>query len=962
MMQIVLDLLNSNLRSNRLVITLACSVGMSVSAMAQDETAAAATPAKKPPTTSPAASTKKPPKYKPIAEVTKDAEKIEGLFTLYRKDQHLYAEIKANQFNKPLLAPIAIARGMASAGTPLNFGDEWVIYFRRIGDNVHLVRKNIHYEAPKGSPLAKAVKQNYTDSVLMALPIVAAAGEKGPVLIDFADIFFKDFAGMGLGNIDRKRTSWHSVKAFKNNIELQVEATFQRGGSGFYFSFGEDGIVDRRGVTVVIHYSLTNLPEGGYKPRYADQRVGHFISATRDYGSKNPDTTFTRRINRWHLVKANPKAKLSPPKKQLVWWVEDNVPHEFRPYVEEGILEWNKAFEKIGFRNAIGVRWQNERDDFDPEDTNYCTFRWITTPFTFAMSGLRANPITGEMIDGDVIFDASWIRAWKDEYAYLMGVPAAAGATNAEVSEPQILGAGEIISPMMATKQGFGLPSRLITHRLNQRMAAGESVAELVPSSWSPLMVQLSKRLAPNKFTSCQYGFAKRHEFRLAALALAATKGDGKASPELPEEFLGQAIKEVVMHEVGHSLGLRHNFKASSIRTLEEINDPAITREKGMVGSVMDYNPLNIAGPGKKQGDYAATSIGPYDYWAIEYAYKPLEASKEKTGLKEIAARSPEGDLAYATDEDLYSSSDPLVNTYDLGNDPLEFGRQRMELAKGLLADLDDKVVRDGESWARLRSAFSMLLGQFGDAAYLATSTVGGQYISRDFKGGENGHDPVQPVPGEKQRAALAFIVKEILSDEAFKFSPEVLRRLTTEQWYHWGSDSMFFGGSDFSVYDRILSIQKIPLNSCLGSSVLRRVQNQHLLSEEGANPLKMSEIFRTLTDNVWAELKSADGRISCSTIRRNLQREHLSRLSKIVISGGGNSYSDSFGFVVFFGGSGSYPADARSLARMHLREIAGLIEVTSNKDMDDATRAHLEEAGIQITKVLDARFEATGP
>ena len=87
--------------------------------------------------------------------------------------------------------------------------------------------------------------------------------------------------------------------------------------------------------------------------------------------------------------------------------VEDTVPHEYRPYVEQGILEWNKAFEKIGFRNALGVRWQNERDDFDPEDINYCTFRWITTSSTFAMSGLRANPLDGEMIDGDVIFDAS---------------------------------------------------------------------------------------------------------------------------------------------------------------------------------------------------------------------------------------------------------------------------------------------------------------------------------------------------------------------------------------------------------------------------------------------------------------------------------------------------------------------------------------------------------------------------
>ena len=143
----------------------------------------------------------------------------------------------------------------------------------------------------------------------------------------------------------------------------------------------------RRGITLVIHYSLAKLPEAGYNPRLADHRVGHFLNATKDFGGNDPDTNFVRIINRWRLEKADPKAKLSPPKKQIVWWVERHRAARIRPYVEEGILEWNKAFEKIGFRNAIAVRWQNERDEFDPEDINYCTFRWITTSSTFAMSG-----------------------------------------------------------------------------------------------------------------------------------------------------------------------------------------------------------------------------------------------------------------------------------------------------------------------------------------------------------------------------------------------------------------------------------------------------------------------------------------------------------------------------------------------------------------------------------------------
>ncbi len=115
------------------------------------------------------------------------------------------------------------------------------------------------------------------------------------------------------------------------------------------------------------------------------------------------------------------------------------------------------------------------------------------------------------------------------------------------------------------------------------------------------------------------------------------------------------------MHEVGHSLGLRHNFKASTMLTADQLNDTSITHTRGLVGSVMDYNPINIAPKGKKQGDFFTTTIGPYDYWAIEYAYKPVEGD-EAAELKKIAARAPEHDLGFASDEDLYLNDDPYVN------------------------------------------------------------------------------------------------------------------------------------------------------------------------------------------------------------------------------------------------------------------------------------------------------------
>jgi hypothetical protein len=970
--------------THRIGLCLATSCLVVLTALVSINVAEAAEPTPKPPS-----------KYKPFDEVTKDAKKYEGLFDLYQKDEHLYAAIKPGQMDQPFLAPMAIARGLASAGTPLNFGDEWVIEFHRAGDRVQVIRKNIHYEAPKGSPLERAVEQNYLDSVVMAIPVVSENPPGGGVLVDFSDIFFTDFANLRLGGLDRSRTTWHQVKAFPNNVELQVKATFA---TGYAASFADDGVVDPRGVTVVLHYSLTKRPDSGYRPRYADQRVGHFISATKDFGSPDPDTEFRRRINRWRLEKANPEAKLSPPKQQIVWWVENTVPHAYRPYVEEGILEWNKAFEKIGFRNALEVRWQgeSEEDKFDPEDTRYCTFRWITTPATYAMSGLRADPITGEMIDGDVVFDASFIRYWKQEYALMVGQPVPTGGSAAG----PLLDVGEIISPMLAAKRGFGLPIAPPQEqiRARQHVHAGHDhsehtgVPQLVPSTWSPLQVMLNRRLAEGRLCTCQYSQAKRHEYRLAAIALAAVnnaekdgdKSDGdksgdekesdKTKNELPEEFIGQTIKEIVMHEVGHSLGLRHNFKASTMLDLKDINDTSITREKGISGSVMDYNPLNISADKEKQGDFASTTIGPYDYWAIEYAYKPINGNEEEE-LKKIAARSPQPELAYATDEDLSLSYDPQVNVYDLGSDPLAYGKERMVLAKELMKDLDAKVVKDGQSWARLRSAYGMLLSQYGNAAYLAASYIAGQSFSRDFKSSdEKSRDPISPISGKRQREALEFLAKELLSDSAFEFSPKLLRRLTREHWYHWGSDSLSYGLSvDYPVYTVVLNIQRIALDHCFDPSVLGRLQNQELLRNGDEEPLKMAEVFRTLSDAIWSELatdaedteQKGERKLELSIIRRNLQREHLRKLSTIVIGTPSNPLYDLYSYVVFFGSSYNYPADARSLARMHLKELSGKIgKVLEDKEvqMDDTTRAHLQEAQEQIAKTLEAKFEASGP
>jgi hypothetical protein len=219
----------------------------------------------------------------------------------------------------------------------------------------------------------------------------------------------------------------------------------------------------------------------------------------------------------------------------------------------------------------------------------------------------------------------------------------------------------------------------------------------------------------------------------------------------------------------------------------------------------------------------------------------------------------------------------------------------------------------------------------------------------------------------------LKFLTEAILSDKSFQFSPALLRRLGTERWTHWGTDGFFGPGVDISVLERILGIQKIVLGQCLSSSTLARLGNQQLQADPGADPLRMDEVFRSLTDGIWSDLDHLPGstddkaaKFVLSTIRRSLQREYLRRLSGMVIGNGPGVNSDTYSYLVLLrGGNSSVPADARALARLHLKEIAsriGKVLETKNLTIDDTSRAHLEECRHRIAKVLEANLDVREP
>ncbi|MCH5375052.1 MAG: zinc-dependent metalloprotease, partial [Planctomycetes bacterium] len=513
---------------------------------------------------------------------------------------------------------------------------------------------------------------------------------------------------------------------------------------------------------------------------------------------------------------------------------------KYRKPIRDGILEWNAAFEKAGIVDAIEVRQQADDADWDPEDVNYNTFRWITSDAGFAMGPSRVNPYTGQILDADIIFDADFLAYWKHEFETFTPDDVAA-MTGGSLERPAAgsLGTGGDL---------LGLRSHAGVCVLNR-------------------------------------GMARQMAFGAAAIG-------GLAEPDkaaaLEEEMIMQGLKEVTMHEVGHTLGLRHNFKGSTLRALKDVNDSSKTRVEGMVASIMDYNPANIVPKGQGQGDYYPTTIGPYDYWAIDYGYRQFSGNEEEE-LKKLASRSGERSLRFATDEDTNGwDPDPESNRFDLGDNLLDYANQRVELMKQLIPGLVDRSVAEGEDYTKARKAFNVILAQYGQAMYYATRYVGGLYTSRSHKGDKDGRPPTAVVEPARQREALTLLEQNVFNDAPFQFPPELYNQLGVTNWNHWGLASNT--QKDFPVHDFVLMWQERILAQLLSSTTLNRMLDAELKVPADQDALTAAELIQRLTKAIFAEVATLkEGQYSTrkpaiSSLRRNLQRSYLRQLSNMAL------------------------------------------------------------------------------
>ncbi|MHC4415902.1 MAG: zinc-dependent metalloprotease [Planctomycetota bacterium] len=885
-----------------------------------------------------AAGKKEKPEFPPFAEVAKGYEKVVSraddagsLYTIYvdKKKQQMLAELKRGFEGQKIFVATSIAGGSRQTGWQWR---ERYCYWTRHDKKLVLMEPQLLRQARGGKQdeeLKLAVQRTYNDRVVTSVPILTMGPNRGPV-IDLDELLIRKSQLFTHMSGDASLAKIGHIKAFPHNLEIPVTIPMDAG------------------EMTTLHYSISVIPKTDFQPRASDDRIGYFLTVFRDLTMMSPDgANFVRYVNRWNLKKRDPELALSPPVAPIVFYIEHTVPVRYRRFVREGILEWNKAFEKVGILNAIEVRQQDARTgafmDIAPEDVRYNFFRWISSERAFAMGPSRVNPETGEILDADIIFDDSMLKYYALRYKQRI---AAYGLDGVDPEALRWIQEHPRWNPLVRYERADPAREAILANP----QLTDEQKADFLGLPHPPGADELLTRVVQqNRY--CSYASGKAMQMQTAGLAMRLladrlfdeADGDGGSDDVaridgVPEDYLGAILKETVMHEVGHTLGLRHNFKASSWLTLEKY---AGRTGEANVGSVMDYNPIHVPPqPGQPRGDWVTPTIGPYDYWAIDYGYT-LDEKRGREILKQVANR----ELQYATDEDTWGP-DPLVARFDLGAEPLEWAEMRLELVKAMRGKLLEGAVEDGQSWHLLRQAYEILLGEQLGALRLASRYLGGVHIHRDHKGDPDARNPLVPTDAETQRRALRFVIDNAFRDGAFDTRPEVLGKLATDKHRHWGS----FGSGDeaFSIHDRIAQIQSFALLYLLNPGTLTRVYDNELRIRPDDDAFTLPELMGGSVDAVFGELDAplegagfTNRRPMISSLRRNLQSEMAERLIDLAMDGHG------------------MPRPIQTLARSHLKQIDAKLDAVLDRadtgQIDDYTLVHLADLRDRIDKALNA-------
>ena len=798
---------------------------------------------------------------KKISEVTKRSKKIEGLFDLYQDtiNGSMKMVIREDQVGKEYIYFSQIADGVLDAGSYRgSYRGSKVFkiekYFNRIE---FIVQNTSSYFNPK-SALSKSSSANMSEGVLASLKIEGINKKEDLFLINADNLFLKETFSQikpprypkqspnafTLGSLNKEKTKVNSIRNYPKNTDLAIEYVYSKDN---VLNGGSRAVSDGRNVSIKVFHSLIEMPKNDYEILVDDPRVGYFTTKVTDMTSTS-STPYRDLVHRWNLKKKDTTAAISEPVNPIVWWMENSTPKEWRPIIKEAVLQWNVAFEKAGFKNAVEVKMQPDSANWDAGDIRYNVLRWTSSPKApFGGYGPSfVNPRTGEILGADIML----------EYVHF---------TNRVLYEK--------VFDLKMNEQEFNAS---ISHKdMNN--------------------------------ASCSMGHFSHENTQFGNAVLITENASDLKLKRLKRE----SMMALIMHEVGHTLGLNHNMKASQLFSPEQLADSNFIKGKCLTGSVMDYAAINLTRDRSKQGQFEDVAVGPYDIWAIQFAYTSFKSEKQKNDLLN---RSTEPELIFGNDADDMRSPgkaiDPRVMVGDLSNDQITYSNNIFELVDEMLKEVKTKFSIEGESYQELRRVYYVLNRQRSNAAGVVSRFIGGVYVDRAMVGQKGQSMPYTPVSYLDQKRAMETLSKHVFSPDAFNSPNDLYNYLAMQRR---GFD-FFRGPEDPKIHSQVLSYQTNILKHILHPNTLQRIVDSELYGNNYGLSLMMTDLNNAIFKK--------DAQTSVNSFRQNLQVAYTKKLISMVT---GNS-------------AGKYISSAKAMAIYTLKNID---KKAINNSGDVSTKAH---------------------
>ena len=809
-------------------------------------------------------------KEKTIEELTKSCKKIEGLFTIYQDTitAEVKMSIKEEQLQQEFIYFSQIADGVYEAGSFRgSYRGSTLFEIKKYFNKIEIIAPNTNFYFDPENPLSKSKDANISEALISSSKILAHDKEKGLYLINANDLFLSETLTrvkqpkrpnsppnqFSLGSFDKNKSKIEEIKNYPENTNIKTEYVFK---NPSVRNGGSEAVTDGRNVSIKVFHTFLNLPTEDYEVRRDDPRVGYFITQVNDQ-TATTTTNYRDRIHRWKLIKKNPEQAISEPLKPITWWIENSTPMEWREVIKEGVLAWNEAFEKAGFKNAIEVKVQPDDAEWDAGDIRYNVLRWTSSPRPpFGGYGpSMTNPKTGEIIGADIMLEFVHFtnRVFYDKL--------------------------------------FVDPTSVMELETLEEMQLKKGIEE------SPLYCSLGSVMHENLlFGTTFLQMMNVPDFEL-------------------EKVKKESMKALIMHEVGHTLGLNHNMKASQLFSPEELYDAEFIQGKALTGSVMDYAGLNINPDRAKQGHYADMAVGPYDIWAIQFGYQPFENENDREALLE---RSTEPELIFGNDADDMRSPgkaiDPRVMTGDLSSDQIQYSIDRIKLVNRLKKNILNQFSVEGEFYDDLRRSFYVLNSQSARAGDILSRFIGGVYVERTAAGQKGAKQPYTPVSLKDQKRAFNALSTYIFSPDAFNTPKEVYNYLAKKRR---GFD-FFSGPEDPKIHEIVLGYQARVLAHLLHPNTLQRILDSELYGNQYPLDSFMAELNKTML--------SSDVKGNINTFRQNLQLTYVKRLIDMIKGSKASRFNMS----------------AQSLALYNLKQIQDWVKKPKGNLSSVAHKTHL--------------------